>query len=176
MHMVKRLSTLALLLALGATLCALQGMAQKLACLSYDSVLHAMPDYASAQQQLDQLRQQYDAEAKRVEADFNAKYEDFLEGQRDFPPTILQKRQTELQELMEKNILFRDESRRLLKAAERDVMQPLHDKLAAALRRLARERGYALVLNTDGGACPYADPAQCDNITAEVTAALQAGR
>ena len=47
-----------------------------------------------------------------MEDEFNRKYEDFLEGQRDFPQTILQKRQLELQQLMEKNIEFRTSSSR----------------------------------------------------------------
>ena len=144
----------------------------KVACLSYDSVLHAMADYAQLQQQLAQLREQYEAEQKRVERDFNAKYEEFLDGQRDFPQTILQKRQSELQELMEKNIQFRDESRRLLAAAEKDALQPLHDKIAATLRRIGQERGYAFILNTDSHGCPYLNPELGENITAYVIEVL----
>ena len=49
----------------------------------------AMPDYAVAQQKLSDLRAQYNAELQRVEQDFNTKYEEFLEGQREFPETIL---------------------------------------------------------------------------------------
>ena len=48
-----------------------------------------MPDYAVAQQKLSDLRAQYNAELQRVEQDFNTKYEEFLEGQREFPETIL---------------------------------------------------------------------------------------
>ena len=76
--------------------------------LSYEAALKSMPEFATVQQQMADLRSQYLAETKRVEDEFNRKYEEFLEGQRDFPRTILQKRQTELQELMEKNILFKE--------------------------------------------------------------------
>ena len=79
--------------------------------LSYEAALKSMPEFATVQQQMADLRSQYLAETKRVEDEFNRKYEEFLEGQRDFPRTILQKRQTELQELMEKNILFKEKSR-----------------------------------------------------------------
>ena len=67
-----------------------------------------------AQQKLSDLRAQYNAELQRVEQDFNTKYEEFLEGQREFPETILRKRQTELKELLERNIAFKNESRREL--------------------------------------------------------------
>ena len=64
---------------------------------SYGNIITGIPDYAIAQQQIEELRVKYEAEAERVKKDFNDKYEAFLEGQKDFPPTILKKRQTELQ-------------------------------------------------------------------------------
>lgn len=141
--------------------------------LSYDSVLHAMPAYATVMRQLDELKAKYEAEAKRVESDFNKKYEEFLEGQRDFPQTILQKRQSELQELLDRNILFREESRRLLTEAERDLLAPLHARIAGALRAIGEERGYAFIINTDGNACPFINPAQGENISSEVSERLR---
>lgn len=141
--------------------------------LSYDSVLHAMPAYATAMRQLDELKAKYEAEAKRVERDFNKKYEEFLEGQRDFPQTILQKRQSELQELLDRNILFREDSRRLLAEAERDLLAPLHTRIAGTLRAIGEERGYAFIINTDGNACPFINPAKGENISSEVSERLR---
>ena len=64
--------------------------------LSYDEVFQSMPEYATMQANLQTLREKYEAEQKRVEDDFNKKYEEFLDGQAGFPKTILQKRQSEL--------------------------------------------------------------------------------
>ena len=100
----------------------------KFGYLSFEEALKAMPDYAVVQRNMTDLRNKYAAEAKRSEDDFNAKYEQFLDGQRDFAPSILQKRQAELQELMEKNIAFKKESERLLKQAEVDAVGPLKAK------------------------------------------------
>ena len=84
-----------------------------------------MPEYAIARTNLQDLRNKYDAETKRVEEEFNRKYEEFLEGQSDFAPTILQKRQTELQELLKKNVAFKAEIAKLLKQAEKEAYAPL---------------------------------------------------
>lgn len=136
--------------------------------LSYDTVFRSMPDYATAMQQINELKGKYDEEAERAAKEFNKKYEEFLEGQRDFPPTILQKRQSELQELLDKNIVFREESERLLKAAEKDIMVPLHRKLSAALKAIGEERGYMFIINTDNNTCPFINPARGEDITAAV--------
>ena len=66
----------------------------RFAYLSYDQALKAVPGYELAQQSLENLKAKYEAEQKRTEQDFNLKYEEFLDGQRDFPETILRKRQT----------------------------------------------------------------------------------
>ncbi len=140
--------------------------------LSYDEVLRSMPDYAIAVKTEADLRAKYDAEVKRVENDFNSKYESFLEGQRDFPESIRQKRQAELQDLLDKNIKFREESRRLLAAARKDIFAPLHAKLSAALMQIGTSRGYAFILNTDNNTCPFINAASGVDITADVKAAL----
>ena len=82
--------------------------------LSYDSVFQSMPEYATMQASMKELRDKYETEQKRVENDFNKKYEEFLDGLAGFPQTILQKRQSELQEMLDKNIAFKKESQRLL--------------------------------------------------------------
>lgn len=141
--------------------------------LSYEASLKSMAEYATVQQQMADLRAQYLAETKRVEDEFNRKYEEFLEGQRDFPRTILQKRQTELQELMEKNIQFKEKSREELAEAERQAMAPLRIRLIEQLGIIGRERGYAFIYDTDTKALPFINPAQGEDINQLVQDALK---
>ena len=145
----------------------------KIGFLSYDSALKAMPDYVVIQQKLADLRAEYDKELKRVEDEFNRKYEEFLDGQKDFPKTILYKRQTELKDLMERNVTFKANSRRELAEAERAAMMPLRQALNELLAEIAKERGFALILNTDADACPYIAPAMGEDINQIVHDALK---
>lgn len=132
---------------------------------SYKEILESMPEYANVQKQMADLKAKYEAEAKRAENEFNLKYEDFLEGQKDFPQTILEKRQRELQELMAKNIAFRNDSQKLLAAAEQDAYAPLHDKLKKMLQVIGEKEGFAFILNTDNNACPFINTANGKDIT-----------
>ena len=59
--------------------------------LNYRQALESMPQYALVQKKMADLRSQYEAEMQRVTEEFNRKYEEFLEGQHEFPKTILQK-------------------------------------------------------------------------------------
>jgi outer membrane protein len=139
---------------------------------SYKTTLETMPGYAIARRNLDDLRIKYENEMKRVEEEFNKKYEDFLEGQKNFAPSILQKRQAELQELMEKNMAFKQEAKRLLKQAEEEAYQPLREQLIQATLVVGKSKGLAFILNTDDNAVPYINPSLGEDVSAAIVAAL----
>ena len=132
---------------------------------SFDAVFHTMPGYAIAKHNMDDLRLKYDAETKRSEDEFNSKYEEFLDGQRSFAPSILEKRQAELRELMAKNMAFKAESERLLKQAEDEAYAPLKKQIKAALQKIGKAKGYAFIMNTDQDALPYVDATMGEDIT-----------
>ena len=140
---------------------------------SYKEAFESMPAYATAKSSLETLKGKYDAEMKRVEDEFNKKYEQFLDGQKDFAPSILKKRQAELQELMEKNLAFKEEAKRLLKQAEEEAYAPLRLKLSEVLRGIGDARGYAFILNTDNDAVPYVSSVVGEDISSLVKDTLR---
>ena len=140
---------------------------------SYGEIFMSMPEYNIAQKQIEELKAKYEEEAIRVKNDFNKKYEEFLEGQKDFPLTILKKRQTELQELMNKNIAFKEESRRLMAQAEKEIYAPLHKRIQELLNQTGAELNLTLIVNTDSDACPYINPARSINLTGLLKEKLQ---
>ena len=141
--------------------------------LSYDSALVSMPEYAIAQQQIAETRQAYDDEMKRVEKEFNDKYEEFLENRKDYPRTILLKRQTELQELLEKNIAFKNQSRQELQQIERQILAPLRIRLNETIATIARQQQLTMVVNTDSNASPFIEPMQSVDLNETVIRALR---
>lgn len=141
--------------------------------LSYTSVLKLMPDYIAAQRNIDDLRTKYDVEMKRVENEFNQKYEQFLEGQHDFAPSILQKRQAELQELMDKNIAFKQKAQQLLKDAETKAYEPVYQRLDTVIQRVGQALGLAFILNTDAHAVPFINTSLGVDVTATIADAVK---
>lgn len=141
--------------------------------ISYKEAVKALPDYEQAQQNMAALKAKYDAEMQRVEDEFNKKYEDFLAGQRDFAPSILRKRQAELQELMQKNVAFKAEAQRLLQQAEQDSNNQLYNKLNATIEQLAAARNLSFVLNTDNNAVPFINKVQAEDLLPLVKDALK---
>lgn len=139
---------------------------------SMEHIIKSAPEYNNILKDLETLRQKYDAETKRSEQDFNQKYELFLEGQRDFAPSILKKRQLELQDMMQKNILFKQESLRLLEQAEKNAFAPLKSKIATVVKNLGIQRDYPFILNTDNDAVPYINLKYGENMNALILNAI----
>ena len=141
--------------------------------LSYDSALMVMPQRSIVEKQLEELTAQYEDELKRVEDEFNQKYEAFLDGRKDFPRTILLKRQTELQQLMQRNVEFREKSRQELQQARDEAYAPLRQQLSEAIATVAQLHKLAIVVNTDANACPFIDPELAIDLNEEVQKALK---
>ena len=126
--------------------------------ISYDQVLKDLPEYTKATQDLAALKAKYEAEAQKGEEEFQQKFVDFLQGQKDFPQAIMQKRQAELQALMDNGVAFRMKSQELIAQAEKDLMQEAQKRLNRALLEVGVEMGYGYILNTDNNNCPYINP------------------
>lgn len=137
----------------------------KFATVDYDAVLKQMPEYTKAQEFLADLKAKYDKEATRGEEEFQKKFSDFLQGQKEFPENILVKRQAELQTLMEAGIKFRKEAQQLLKKAESESLNSVKAKLNDVINTVGTEGGYAFVLNTSKDTCPFVNPAVGDDVT-----------
>lgn len=137
----------------------------KIGYFSYNAVLKAMPDYLNATANIENLKKQYDTEIQMAQKDFNDKYENFIENQSGMADAIREKRQSELQSLLERNTAFKQESERLLAKAEEEALAPIRTKLDNAVRALGSERDFIAILNTDNNAAPYINPAMGEDVT-----------
>lgn len=142
--------------------------------LSYDSVFHAMPEYAEAQAALADLRKKYEAEAAYNEMAFKRMFTEFLAGQKDFPQNILLKRQRDLQEAMEKGLAYRHDADSLLGEAAKELCAPARERLDSVLQKVGLERGYECIVNTDTRSHLFFAPGTAEDATPFVLEKLQA--
>ena len=148
--------------------CCVTAVAQqaKIGYFSYKAILEDMPDYVTAMLGVETLRKQYDEELKAASDEFNEKYELFLDQQSMLDEPIKQKRQADLQSLLDRNTQFRNESMRLLRQAEQDALAPVKQKLNKAIQSVGYSGAFLLIVNTDSEACPYIDSNSAEDVTA----------
>ncbi len=155
--------------------CAAEAQSQvKYGYLSYEAVLRGMPEYAEAQTAMGELVKKYEAEASYNEMNFKRLFAEFLEGQKEFPQSILLKRQRDLQEAMEKGLAYRQTADSLLNAAKEEMLQPLRQLLDSAICTVALERGYECVVNSDTRSHLFFSPGVAEDATPFVVEKLVA--
>ncbi len=142
--------------------------------LDYRAVFEAMPGYAEAQKSLEQIKAKYDAETAHNEENFKRMYLEFLQGQKDFPQTIMLKRQKELQEAMENGVKFRNQVKDLLDKAQQELEKPLLTKLDSAISLVGKERGYDVIVNTSDRIFPFINTVTGEDVTELVKQKLAA--
>lgn len=139
----------------------------------HDVVLQSMTDYTEAKSAVEKLNKQYEDEMQRAAADLNSKYEDFLDGQKDFAPSILKKRQAELQDIYNKNIAFRKDAERLLAESEKAIYAPVLQRLNTIIRQVGQQYGYAFVIRHDADMMPFINEMIGEDITEELIELLK---
>ena len=140
--------------------------------IDYEGMLVLMPEYQEAQAQVDDLKRKYEAESERAEAEFQRKFAEFLEGQKDFPQNIMEKRQKELQTLLEQSVQFRQTAQKLLKEARQDYTANARRRLDAVLAQVAANHHLLFVFNNSGDHIPFVDAERVVDVEAEVLTTL----
>jgi len=141
---MKRLSLLLL------TLVALTVSAQpRFGYFNFRDIVEALPEYATVQTNLQELRDKCEVEINNSEKEFIQRYTEFIDGQAGFPDIIRDKRQKELQELMERSISFKKEADSTLVAARREMLKPLRQRVTEAARAVCLNEELDYVLNTE---------------------------
>lgn len=150
--------------------CFATSMAQqaKIGYFSYNQILRDSPGYTVAMANVEELRKQYANELKMAEDEFNEKYELFLDQRNMLDDAIRQKRQSDLQTLLDRNTQFRKESERLLNQAEQDALAPVKQQLNKAIQTVGYAGAYLMIVNTDSEACPYIDVASSEDVTSKI--------
>lgn len=118
----------------------------------YNEVLKQLPEYGTVMNDYEELKKRCDNEVARNEEELTRCYVAYLAGQNEFPEPILRKRQKELQELVDKSILFREELQSWLTEARDSLLAPLRAKVDDAVGRVCvhNNLGYAIDLDESG--------------------------
>ena len=117
---------------------------------------------------MEKLRAKYAIEAEYNESSFRRQYAEYLQGQKQFTPNILAKRQADLQESLQKGLRFRQQADSLLRQAEAEMLSPIRQNINAAIRAVGLEHGYEYILDTSTPVYPFIHPSVGEDVTAYI--------
>jgi outer membrane protein len=150
-----------LVLSLVFSLCA-AASAQRYAVVDTKYILDKMPDYKTAQKQLDQISAQWQKEIDDKQAVLDKMYKDFEGEQAMLSDDLKKKREDELfnhekevRDLQRKRFGFEGD----LFKKRQDLIKPIQDKVYNAIQKIAASRMYDFILDkSEGITVIFADP------------------
>lgn len=164
---MKRLKTLlTIILFMSAChLCAQDGM---FGYIDFNATLRLMPDYIDAEISLHKMQSDYREEIERSKREFERQYVEFMLEQDNLSPSIVAKRQKELQLLMDNNAQFRDNVQAELEEKRESLLNPIKKKLFKAISDVCLEKGLDYVIDVGAGAYLYINQNKGVDITIPV--------
>ncbi len=131
-----------------------------------------MPEYTKAQNDLKALEKQYTDDLQRTQEEFNKKYQEFIQAQDSLPANIAERRQKELEDMMQRQNDFRQEAMQTLEKANNDAMAPIAKKLDDAIKAVGQAEGVIYIFDLSRGGIPYIDNTKSIDLNAKVKTQL----
>ena len=129
--------------------------AQKYACVNTDYVLRNLPDYSQAQQRLDKYVSDWQREIEGKMQELETLRQSFQQEAYLLPDNLKNRR---AQEIKTRDQEVRDLQRKRFAAdgdldkKRAELLKPIQDRVYSAIERIAREKGFSLVLDKAGSA------------------------
>ena len=157
MKTIKRIT-----LTLGILCIALAVNAQKFGHITSEQLLQAMPEYDSAQMQVQDLRSQYDLEIERIQVEINKKIEEFNQSESTLSDLIREAKASEIQEMQVRLQNFAQTAQQDLQQQSMVMIQPVMDKARGAIDEVAKEQGLLYVFDLSQGNPIYSSEESVD--------------
>ncbi len=141
--------------------------------MNSSEIIPSMAEYTKAVNELSALEKKYTEESQRSQEEFSKKYQEFQQAMADgsLPQNIAERRQKELQDMMQRLEAFQQEAQQSMQKAEQDLMVPIYQKLNTAIETVGSSEGMIYVFDLARTPIPYVG-AQSIDVTAKVKSQL----
>ena len=146
--------------------------AQKFGHIKTQAILTVMPEYTKAQTDIAAMEQQYRDEIKRAEEELSKKYAAYQQEQANLPKNIAERRQKELDDLMQKGMQFQQDAQQQLQQSWMEMIQPIAKKIDDAIKAVGQEGGYVYIFDLNSTNIPFVNETLSTDVTAAVKAKL----
>lgn len=135
-----------------ATLWTTDAAAQKIAHINSNDLLQLMPEVKAANKEMEAYSKQLEEQLSSMTTELQKKYDEYTKTADKMPDAVKDLKEKELQQLQERIETFRETARESVQNKEKQLLEPIIKKAKEAVQTVAKENGYAYVLDTSTGA------------------------
>ncbi|MBR1791964.1 MAG: OmpH family outer membrane protein [Bacteroidaceae bacterium] len=145
--------------------------AQKFGHFNSTELVPLLPEYVTAQTELQNLAKQYEEDLQRMQDELQKKGEAFEKEQANLLENVRQRRQAELQDLYTRMNQSAQDNQQAFQKAQAEKMQAISEKVMSAVKQIGEAGGYVYIMDTSAG-IPYISTKFSTDITPELKKAL----
>ena len=133
--------------------------AQKVAYVHLDSLLSIMPETKKVKDSLAVVYKQLESMLSNYQKELNDKLADYQANEPKYTPLVKEQMQKDLQALNQRIQELQGQAQNDYQKLSETLVKPIHDKAKKAIERVAKAKGYKIVLDSSAGGVLYSDPA-----------------
>lgn len=122
--------------------------AQKFGHINTQELFAQMPEVATVKAQMDTIQGQYETQLALMQEEFQKKVQDYQAQEPTMADAIKQIRQQELQEMQQRIQLFYQTAEQDIQKKQQELLAPVHDKMAKAIKAVGEKEGYTYVFDS----------------------------
>jgi outer membrane protein len=143
----------------------------KIGYVNKQEIMVAMPEYNEAMKVLEDMNLKYITEGKKLEEEFQRKYQEYASQAEGLDAAIRQYKENELARLQQSIQEFTKSADETLKKKQQELFMPIIAKMDAAIAKVGEQNGFTFILDNTAGIIAYKS-AQTIDVAALVKKAL----
>jgi len=134
----------------------------KIAFVNVQEIFMAMPEIADIEKKMADLNEKYQKELQTMQDEYTKKYADFASQQDSLTENIKLRRMQEIDDIRTRINNFIPIAEQDVQKQQQDLVQPVQDKIRAAIKAVGEEKGYTYILGLDSSLFLYTAPTAID--------------
>lgn len=135
-------------------------------------VMVLMPEYKTAQDEMQELQKKYVDEINMADQELQKKYTEYMNQRDSLPPSIQERREKEIQDLAQRGEEFKTQVQQILGQKQQELTDPIIKKATEALKAVGTEKGFTYIFDLSQTPIPFINEQQSIDVTADVKAKL----
>ena len=123
----------------------------KVAHIDLQALMTSMPEMKTAQDQMKKIQETYDKDYKNMVAEYQTKLQKYEQEAPTAGEAMNETRSKEMQDMGQRIQQFRDNASKELQQKELDLVKPIMEKAQAAIKKVAKAKGFQYVLDSTTG-------------------------
>ncbi|MEK6616795.1 MAG: OmpH family outer membrane protein [Bacteroidota bacterium] len=148
------------LVVIGLVATSVSSYAQKTAFIDLDSLLSVMPEMTEAKKVSADHYKQLEVTLTTMQKDLNDKLADYQANEKVYTDLIKNMKQKELQDLNQRIQDFQVQAQTDFQKKNDELTKPINGKAKKAIEKVAKAKGYKLVIDSSAGVLLYTEPAE----------------